>query len=83
VDAHLRKISGFQGCGIFCMTIPASGEVITKTGFTDCSSLEIVMLKKVRSSTRLMDFVDVRFLKFESRLLLNWSVPQPFKTAHA
>jgi hypothetical protein len=53
-DARLRQISGFQGCGIFCSTIPASVEIVTKTGFADCSSLEIVKFEK-NSSLREID----------------------------
>jgi hypothetical protein len=46
VEARLRQISGFQGCDIFCIPIPESVEIVTKTGFADYSSLEIVKFEK-------------------------------------
>jgi hypothetical protein len=41
-DAMLCEVSGFQGCGITCITIPSHGEIVTETAFADCLALEIV-----------------------------------------
>jgi hypothetical protein len=41
-DAMLLELSGFQACGITCITIPTLVEIVTETAFADCLALDIV-----------------------------------------
>jgi hypothetical protein len=67
-DSRSCKLKGFQGCGVQCITIPASVELIHETAFADYFCLEIVRCTPDRGLRQIDGFrgcsiVEVRILE--------------------